>query len=165
MLIKVDTNIKIRGTAEAIWEFASDPVNWTASNPSEHYGLKFDSPDNRPATGVTFWQKESIAGVMANLRGHFLVVDKPTLTVWRGVATYKLFFGLLRPRIPEGGVLKMEQEGNDVKLSHNVYMDFPDTWFGKLMLYIFEHWMNGKDAVYNHTYRELEYFKKMIEQR
>jgi hypothetical protein len=163
MLLKIDTQIRIRGTPEKIWNFASDPVNWTASNPTEHYGLVYESPENRPATGVAFWQKESVAGIMANLRGHFLYVDHPSLAIWHGIATYKLMMGLLRPRIPEGGVLKVEPQGDTVVLSHNVYMDFPDTWLGRLMFYMFRRWMDGDEAVRSHTYRELEFFKTQVE--
>ncbi|MEO6755198.1 MAG: hypothetical protein ABIZ04_24090 [Opitutus sp.] len=163
MLLKIKNEIEILGTAEEIWAYASNPANWTASNPTEHYGLIYDSPDNRPATDVTFWQRESVAGIMADLRGHFLYVNHPALAVWRGVATYKLFLGVLRPRIPEGGVITIVSSGGGMKLSHNVYMDFPDTWFGHLMLYVFKRWMNGEDAVRSHTFRELEFFKKQIE--
>ncbi len=163
MLMKVDTQLEILGTPEAVWECASDPVNWTASNPTEHYGLRYDSPDNRPATGVTFCQKESVAGVMAELRGHFLYVDHPSVAVWRGVATYKLLGGLLRPRIPEGGVIEVKPHGDRVTLSHNVYMDFPDTRLGRLMLYVFNKWMHGEAAVQSHTFRELQFFKSKVE--
>jgi hypothetical protein len=40
----------------------TDPVNWMASNPDEHYGLKYDTPDTRPRDGTTFHQREEDAG-------------------------------------------------------------------------------------------------------
>ncbi|WP_458208636.1 hypothetical protein [Haladaptatus sp. NG-SE-30] len=38
--------IVIDATPEEIWEYVTDPVHWTASNPDEHYGLEYDMPDN-----------------------------------------------------------------------------------------------------------------------
>ena len=57
-------------------------------------------------------------------------MEKPSLLVWAGTATYKLFGGLLRFRLPEGGVLKLDKTKSETK------------------------------EVYDHTYRELVYFKK-----
>lgn len=68
MLVPINTTIIIKSTPKAIWDYAYGPINWTASNVEEHYGLKFDSPDNRPHTGTTFQQKESVAGIKAELR-------------------------------------------------------------------------------------------------
>jgi hypothetical protein len=89
MLLKVDTQLEINANADEIWKTASDPAMWTASNPTEHFGLEYESHDNRPATGVKFRQKERVAGIYADLRGHFLYVDAPRVAVWRGVATYR----------------------------------------------------------------------------
>jgi hypothetical protein len=54
MFLAVDTNITIRAAPEAVWDYTCKPENWTASNPTEHFGLRFDSPDNLPHAGVTF---------------------------------------------------------------------------------------------------------------
>jgi hypothetical protein len=45
---------RICAAPEAVWDYACKPENWTASNPTEHFGLHFDSPDNLPHAGVTF---------------------------------------------------------------------------------------------------------------
>ncbi len=34
------SEIVIDADPHEIWEYASDLVNWTASNPKEHFGLK-----------------------------------------------------------------------------------------------------------------------------
>jgi hypothetical protein len=103
MYVAAETAIVINGTPEAVWEYASDPSNWTASNPEEHIGLEyFDSKDNRPATGVEFYQRASVAGVYADLRGRFLHVDRPRIAVWAGTAVYRMFGGL-DPRTHPGG--------------------------------------------------------------
>jgi hypothetical protein len=128
MYVTAETAIVINGTPEAVWEYASDPSNWTASNPKEHFGLEyFDSKDNRPATGVEFYQRESVAGVYADLRGRFLHVDRPRIAVWAGTAVYRIFGGLIHIRIPEGGVVRAEQTQGGTRLSHDVYMDFPNS--------------------------------------
>jgi hypothetical protein len=71
MFLTVDTNITIRAAADAVWDYACKPENWTASNPTEHFGLTFDSADNLPHAGVTFTQRESVAGIRAVLHGRF----------------------------------------------------------------------------------------------
>jgi len=163
MFLTVDTHITIRAAPEAIWDFACKPENWTASNPTEHFGLRFDSPDNLPHAGVTFTQRESVAGVRAVLHGRFHYVDRPSLAFWSGTAAYRLFGGLLTVRLPEGGVLSITKADDGVQLMHNVHMNFPDSLWGKFCLWFFQRHMNGWQAVYDHTFRELRYFKEQLE--
>ncbi len=163
MLVTADTTIIIDARPDDIWEYAWDPANWTASNPEEHFGLTFHTPNNRPATGATFEQRESVAGVFAVLRGHFLVVDRPRLLVWTGVATYPLLTGLLKARIPEGGVVRADERQDGVHLSHDVFMDFPETPLGKLLHRAFIGRLGGRNAVHDHTYKELQFFKRQLE--
>jgi hypothetical protein len=131
MLIKEHTQIAIRSEPDAIWEYAYNPENWTASNPQEHRGLRFFNSSNRPETGVEFHQKELIAGFFADLRGQILWAERPHVCVWTGVATYKILGGLLRPKIPEGGVVRIEKSGDGAVLSHDVFMDFPASPMGQ----------------------------------
>ncbi len=163
MFITAETGIVINNTPEAIWDYASDPTNWTASNPDEHFGLTYNSKDNRPATGVEFLQQESVAGVYADLRERFLYVDKPRIAVWTGTAVYRILAGLVRIRIPEGGVVKAERSPAGTRLSHDVYMDFPNSLWGKMLVWVFKNFLKGPQAVYNHTYKELLYFKEQLE--
>ena len=165
MFLTVDTGIAIRATPEAVWDYACKPENWTASNPTEHFGLHYDSPDKLPHTGVTFTQRESVAGTRAVLRGRFHYVDRPHLAFWTGTAAYRLLLGLLTVRLPEGGVLMLEQREEDVRLTHNVYIDFPDSLWGKFCRWYFEKRLDGQRAVYDHTFRELQYFKDRLETR
>jgi hypothetical protein len=160
MLVPIDTTIVSKSTPDKIWDYAYDPVNWTASNAEEHYGLKFDSSDNRPHTGTTFQQKESVAGIKAELRGHLPFVDRPKMAFWRGIATYRIL--LFTVRIPEGGVLTLEETEGGTRLSHNVWMDFPDTIIGRTALWYFKR-HNLEKAIYDHTFRELEFFKHQLE--
>jgi hypothetical protein len=163
MFVTDESSITIRASPEAIWEFAHKPENWTASNPTEHYGLQYDSADNLPHQGVSFVQKESVAGMYAELHGRFHYMKVPRLAFWSGTATYPVLGGLMKIRIPEGGVLRLEAVEDGTRFSHNVYMDFPDSWRGKLVLWFFEKRLNGRQALHDHAYRELVFFKENLE--
>jgi len=163
MLLKKHTEIIIDADPEKIWDYANDPKNWTASNPEEHRGLKFFNSENRPVTGTEFYQKEYVARIYADLRGQILYANRPYVCAWTGVAKYKILGGLINPRIPEGGLVKIEKTQKGNKLTHDVFMDFPDTIFGKLMLWFFRKILNGDEAVYNHTNKELIFFKNKLE--
>jgi hypothetical protein len=166
MFLTAETEIVINSTPEKIWDYASDPSNWTASNPEEHFGLVYyNSADNRPATGVEFHQRESVARVYADLRGRFLYVEKPRIAVWAGTAVYRIFGGLVRIRIPEGGVVRADTTAAGVRLSHDVYMDFPNSLWGRLLIWLFRNVFKGPQAVYDHTFRELVFFKGRLESR
>ena len=163
MFVTADTETTTQADPNDIWEYASDPANWTASNPTEHYGLTYFCPENRPSQGVEFHQRERVAGIYADLRGRIVYMEKPYLTIWAGTATYKLLGGLFRFRLPEGGVLKMESTEKGTRASHNVYIDFPNSLWGRLLRWGFLNILNGQKAVYEHTYRELVYFKEKLE--
>jgi hypothetical protein len=160
MLLKQHTEIIINATPEGIWEFAYNPENWTMSNPEEHRGLVFFNKMNRPETGIEFHQKELVAGFYADLKGQILYAERPPVCVWSGTAIYRVLGGLLKPRIPEGGVVQVKRVDKGCKVAHDVYMDFPDSIFGKMLLWVFKKFFNGEKAVYDHTYRELVYFKE-----
>ena len=165
MFLTVDASITIRAAPEAIWDYASQAENWTASNPREHFGLRFFSPDNLPHAGTEFEQHESVAGIPATLHGRFHFMEPPRLAFWSGIASYRALGGLIRVRLAEGGVLHMEQEGSATRLSHNVYIDFTDSAWGRFVRWVFEKLLAGRQAVYEHAYRELEYFKSNLEAR
>jgi hypothetical protein len=163
MFLTVDTSITIRAAADAVWDYACKPENWTASNPTEHFGLTFDSPDNLPHAGVTFTQRESVAGIRAVLHGRFHYMDRPRLAFWTGTAAYRVLGGVLTVRLPEGGVLSLVEDQDGVRLAHNVYIDFPDSLWGRFCLWLFQSYLNGRQALYDHSFRELRFFKERLE--
>lgn len=165
MFVTADTVIVTQTDPNELWEYAANPVNWTASNPTEHYGLIYFCPENRPAQGVEFHQRERVAGVYADLRGRIVHLEKPGLTVWAGTATYKLLGGLLRFHLPEGGVIRMERTATGTRASHNVYIDFSNSLWGRILRWVFLNILNGQKAMYDHTYRELVYFKEKLENK
>ncbi|MEO8479827.1 MAG: SRPBCC family protein [Gemmatimonadota bacterium] len=162
MFVTIETSITINASPETVWDYASAPENWTASNPEAHFGLQYDTPDNLPAEGATFHQRESVAGRYADLHGRFHVMDRPHLAVWSGTALYHVLGGLIRVPIAEGGVLRTVPTDHGVRLSHDVYLDFPETFVGRWLLRNFER-ANGRQAVYDHTFRELRFFKQVLE--
>ena len=152
MFLAVDTSITIRAAPEAIWDYASRPENWTASNPREHFGLRYFSHDNLPHAGTEFEQRESVAGIPARLYGRFHHMDRPRLAFWSGTASYRLLGGLIRVRLAEGGVLRLEPENGTTRLSHDVYIDFPDSAWGRIVRWVFERLLARRQAVYDDIY-------------
>ena len=148
-------------TREKIWEYAYNPQTWTASNPEEHLGLIFYNSENRPVTGVAFYQKETVAGVYADLKGHILYAEKPRVCVWTGLAKYKIF-GFIPLSVPENGVVRIEDTAEGYVLSHTVFLRIPDTLAGKLLLQLSE-WYSSKKGYVPHTFKELKFFKKHLE--
>jgi hypothetical protein len=146
---------------EEIWEYAYNPETWTASNPDENLGLVFYNRQNRPETGVAFYQKETVSGVYADLRGHILYAQKPRVCVWTGLAEYR-FFGILPLSVPENGVIQIEKGEDGYILSHTVYLRMPNTIIGKLFFKLSEVFSSKKGFI-PHTYKELEFFKANLE--
>jgi hypothetical protein len=163
MLVTQRVSARINNTPERIWDFASDPINWSASNPIEHRGLQVFSKTGLPETGTTFHQKEYVAGVFGDLKGHFLYVDRPSVCVWAGIATYRILGGLFNIRIPEGGTVTLTKAGTAWELAHDVFMDFSDSLFGSILYWSFIHLLHGKKAVFEHANREVVYFKTQLE--
>lgn len=146
---------------EEIWEYAYNPETWTASNLGEHLGLVFYNRQNRPETGVAFYQKETVSGVYADLLGHILYAEKPRVCVWTGLAEYRPF-GILPLSVPENGVVQIEDGKDGYILSHTVYLRIPNTIIGKLFFKLSEVFSSKKGFI-PHTYKELKYFKDQLE--
>jgi hypothetical protein len=134
-----------------------------ASNPEEHYGTEFLTPDKKVRTGGRFYQRESVAGLRADMRGHFLHVDRPRKASWTGVAEYRLRGGFVKLRVPQSGIVKLERREDGVMMSHDMFIDFPDSWLGKLVAWYFEKVRDGEKRLYEHGQKELVYFKTEIE--
>lgn len=163
MLVNRRAEILIDASPERIWDFMNDPARWMASNPEEHYGTEFFTPDKKVVAGGCFHQRESVAGVRADMRGHFLHVDPPSHASWTGVAEYRLLRGLVRFRVPQSGIVKLEPRKDGVMMSHDMFIDFPDTWLGKLVARYFTKSRNVEKRLYEHGQKELVYFKTEIE--
>jgi len=119
MYVTDKAEIVIDASSEDIWEYVTDPVHWTASNPEEHYGLEYDTPDNRPREGATFHQAEEVAGMYADLHGRFQYIDHQ-VAVWAGTAYYPLLRGLVTVRIPEGGTIRLEETEDGTRMSRRL---------------------------------------------
>lgn len=153
--------IVIKRDADAVWKYIYDPKTWTASNPDEHRGLVFFNDENRPKTGVGFHQKESVAGVPADLYGNILLAEPPNVCVWSGVARYRLF-GFIPFSVPEAGVVRQEKAAGGVLLSHTVFLNIPGTPFGSLLFSISRRF-SQRPGYLPHTFKELLYFKRQLE--
>jgi len=163
MYVTDNAEIAIDASPEEISEYVTDPVHWTASNPEEHYGLEYDTPDNRPREGATFHQAEEVAGMYADLHGRFSYIDSPNVAVWMGTAYYPLVRGLLTVRIPEGGTIRLEETEDGTRMSHAVWMDFPNNRRGRALKWVCTTVLDGTAKLYEHTNRELLFFKERLE--
>jgi len=163
MYVTDKAEIVIDAPPEDIWEYVTDPVHWTASNPEEHYGLEYDTPDDRPREGATCPQRADVAGMYADLHGRFPYIDHPEVAVWTGTAYYPLLGGLVTLRIPEGGTIRLEETDGGTRMSHAVWMDFPNNRRGRLLRWVFENVLDGKAKLYDHTNKELDFFKERLE--
>jgi xylulose-5-phosphate/fructose-6-phosphate phosphoketolase len=101
--------------------------------------------------------------IRAVLHGRFHYMDRPRLACWTGTAAYRVLGGLLTARLPEGGVLSLVEDQDGVRLAHNVYIDFPDSLRGRFCLWWFQSYLNGRQALYDHSFRELRFFKERLE--
>jgi hypothetical protein len=164
MIVKIHTETTINNTAKNIADHASNPENWTASNPKEHLGLKFYNEKNRPETGVEFYQKEMVAGLYNDLRGHVLYHNFPSVTVWRGLAKYKILGPLLTFHLAEGGLVRIEEKEGKSQMSHDYYIDFPDSIIGKIFHWYFTK-KNVKEKLFTHGDNELKFFKKVLDRK
>jgi len=164
MYVTEEATVVIDATPEAVWEYVTDPVHWTASNPEEHYGLEYDTPDNRPREGATFHQRETVAGMYADLHGRFPYIDYPSVAVWTGTAYYPLCRGLVTVRVPEGGTLRLEATDDGTRMTHAVWMDFLSSRRGRALKWLFTTVLDGRTKLYEHTRRELVFFKERLEQ-
>ena len=163
MYVTAIAAIVVDAPPEAIWAYVTDPVHWTASNPEEHYGLEYDTPDDRPREGATFHQAEAVAGMYADLYGRFPYIDYPDVAVWTGTAYYRLVPGLVTVRIPEGGTIRLEETEDGTRMSHAVWMDFSNNRRGRALKWVFTTALDGKAKLYDHTNKELVFFKDRIE--
>lgn len=164
MLLTRRAEILIKADPERIWDFINDPAQWKASNPEEHYGTEFLTPDKKVGTGGEFRQRESVAGIRADMKGHFLYVDRPNNVSWTGVAEYRLLGGLVTFRVPQSGIVRLETRKDGVMMSHDMFVDIPDTLLGKLVGWYFKKVRDGEKRLYEHGQKELMYFKTEIEQ-
>lgn len=163
MFLTDSAEIVIDAPPEEIWEFVTDPAVWTASNPEAHYGLEYDTPDDRPHEGATFHQREEVAGMDADLYGRFAYVEYPHVAVWTGTAYYPVLGGLITLRIPEGGTVRLETTDAGTRMSHDVWMDFPNSLRGRLARWAFEGPLDGPARLERHVRVELEFFKERLE--
>jgi hypothetical protein len=65
--------------------------------------------------------------------------------------------------VPQSGVVKLETREDGMLMSHDMFIDFPDTLFGKLVAWYFNKYPDGENRLYEHGQKELIYFKTEIE--
>ena len=153
--------VVIKNNPEAIWEYAYNPATWTASNADEHLGLVFYNDINRPETGIAFCQKERVAGVHSELRGHIIWAKKPEVCIWTGIGRYRLF-GFIPLDMPLSGILELKPKQGGTLMAHTLYGRYPDSFLGRLLFTINKRY-SEKEGYIPHAYKELLYFKEKLD--
>lgn len=98
-----------------------------------------------------------------DLHGRFQYIDHPNVAVWAGTAYYPLVRGLVTVRISEGGTIRLEETEDDTRMSHAVWMGFPNNRRGRALKWVFTTALVGKAKLYDHTNKELVFFKNRVE--
>lgn len=65
--------------------------------------------------------------------------------------------------MPQSGIVNLEARDDGVMMSHEMFIDFPDTWIGKLIARYLATSRNVEKRLYEHGQKELVYFKSQIE--
>ena len=77
---------------------------------------------------------------------------RPRVLVWTGITTYPL--GPFKFRLPEGGLITLTERKSGTRLSHYVFMHFPDSLVGILVPTVCTKIFKGEKALYDHTFKE-----------
>ncbi len=99
----------------------------------------------------------------ADLHGRFPYIDHPNVAVWSGTAYYPLLCGLITVRISEGGTIRLEETEAGTRMSHAVWMDFPNSQRERALKWLCTTVPDGKSNLYDHTNKELIFFKERLE--
>lgn len=59
----------------------------------------------------------------------------------------------------------LDKTDSETKASRNVYIDFPNSIWGRVLRWFFLNMLNDQREVYDHTYRELVYFNDKLENK
>ncbi len=159
--ITQNVRVKINRSAEDVWNYVSNSKRWTAST-KENKGLKIKNKQEAIVQGAKFKQQENVGRVSTSVDGKFMSVVKPKLVAWKGMATYELFNGIIRIKLPEGGIFLLENEDNGTAFSHTVYVDFEDSLKGKLLYWYFKNVVKLDKALHRHNFQEFSYFQKKL---
>lgn len=164
-MIDTTQTVKIKASPEIVWAKIQDFEGfWERSNPEAHAGTKVLSRPKQPLrNGLRFYQKEDVSGIVGELDAQVYDVEPQRRFRWRTEADYH-FLGLTIT-IPEGGTFRIEPRSGDdmVQVSHRVYGEFPDTFWGRTLGWILVSLLDADLDAAKHTHVELEYLKQTLE--
>ncbi len=157
-------SIDLHASQEQVWNFVTQEDNWTAIGGGENFGLTLMNKSKRVETGTKFVQKEMVGSSFSVVHGTFIYTERPKVAVWRGYATYKLF-DIITITLQEGGTYSIEKTKTGSTFSHTIYVDFPDTIFGKLLRWYMCDIMRLDIALKNHNILEMETLKEKLNEK
>ena len=154
--------IDIHTTAAKLWDYLIDIEEWWLPSNPEHIELEILSQDKQIDEGTRIFIREKIAGIPGEIVGEVQEVTEPRRVQWQSDRAEYRFFGIPLS-IKEGVTWQIEPLPQGVELSAHVWAEFPRTWMGKSLEWIFKHVLNGVQIDCEHAKTELRFLKTQME--
>jgi hypothetical protein len=159
--VEIKTETIINNDPGIIWDYATLPENWMKAMPENHFVLEYEN--GIIEAGRKLHVKENIGAFPTDTRAVFLYVRRPEIVVWTGRANIRLFDGVIKCSFHVSQVVTFDQNEKGVKVRNSLYIYFPETYFGKIMHWIFSEVIHGERIFQNHLDTETFYFKEKLD--
>lgn len=163
--VDVSASTMIDAPRAEIWRMASDFEGaFEDSNPAHRGTTVLSTPKTPLRDGLRFRQEEYVGGVRGALDADLFDVYPQERFGWRAETDYTLW-GLPIVTVQEGGIFRIEEsrEGDGFRVSHRVWGDFPDTFYGRVLSWVSVALLDMETDAERHTRVELEYFERQLE--
>jgi hypothetical protein len=163
--VDVSASTMIDAPRAEIWRVASDFEGaFEDSNPAHRGTTVLSDPETPLRDGLRFRQEEYVGGLRGVLEAELFDVYPQERFGWRAETDYTLW-GLPVATVEEGGIFRIEEsrEGDGFRVSHRVWGDFPDTFYGRVLSWVSVALLDMETDAERHTRVELEYFERQLE--
>ncbi|QFT61904.1 hypothetical protein [Roseivivax sp. THAF30] len=163
--VDVSASSMIDAPRAEIWRVASDFEGaFEDSNPAHRGTTVLSDPKAPLRDGLRFRQEEYVGGLRGVLEAELFDVYPQARFGWRAETDYTLW-GLPVATVEEGGIFRIEEsrEGDGFRVSHLVWGNFPDTFYGRLLSWVSVALLDMETDAERHTRVELEYFERQLE--
>ncbi|MGS4947546.1 hypothetical protein ACVDG3_18880 [Meridianimarinicoccus sp. RP-17] len=163
--VDVSASTMIDAPRAEIWRVASDFEGaFEDSNPAHRGTTVLSDPKAPLRDGLRFRQEEYVGGLRGVLEAELFDVYPQERFGWRAETDYTLW-GLPVATVEEGGIFRIEEsrEGDGFRVSHRVWGDFPDTFYGRVLSWVSVALLDMETDAERHTRVELEYFERQLE--
>lgn len=154
-------SVTITASPGVIWANLVDLERWWAASSADHIRLEILSEDKSLATGTPVNFEERVAGIRAEAKGRIVWLHAGSAARWEGTALYH-WMGLKIP-IDEGVEWHIAGLGEMAIVSASVWAYFPKGLWGGMVRWYAMTVLKIERRDREHTRRELEYLKGMVE--